>query len=66
MLINNLITSSLLTWVVMPRVSRLFKFWLRPAYSLPSRQVDLVGAIIVLSLLIICVVLFNWLQNLNL
>jgi antibiotic biosynthesis monooxygenase (ABM) superfamily enzyme len=63
---NNLITSSLLTWVVMPRVSRLFKFWLRPAYSLPSRQVDLVGAIIVLSLLIICVVLFNWLQNLNL
>jgi hypothetical protein len=25
-----------------------------------------VGAIIVLSLLIICVVLFNWLQNLNL
>ncbi len=66
MLINNLITSSLLTWVVMPRVSRLLKFWLRPAYSLPSRQVDLVGAIIVLSLLIICVVLFNWLQNLNL
>lgn len=66
MLVNNLITSSLLTWVVMPRVSRLLKFWLKPAYQLTSRQVDLVGAAIVLSLLMLCVVLFNWLQNLNL
>lgn len=66
MLVNNLITSSLLTWVVMPRVSRLLKFWLRPAYSLTSRRVDLAGAGIVLSLLILCVVLFHWLQNVNL
>lgn len=64
MLVNNLITSSLLTWVVMPRVSRLLKFWLRPAYSLTPNQVDLVGAGLVLSLLIACVVLFNWLQTL--
>lgn len=63
MLINNLITSSLLTWVVMPRVSRFLKFWLKPAYRLTSRQVDLVGAAIVLSLLILCAVLFNWLQK---
>lgn len=66
MLVNNLITSSLLTWVVMPRVSRLLKFWLRPAYKLTSRQSDLVGVAVVLSLLGTCVVLFNWLQKLNL
>ncbi|MFH7245840.1 MAG: hypothetical protein ACHWZW_23670 [Spirulina sp.] len=66
MLVNNLITSTLLTWVVMPRVSKLLKFWLRPAYSLTPRHVDLVGAVVVLSLLAACVVLFNWLQKLNL
>lgn len=63
MLVNNLITSSLLTWVVMPRVSQLLRFWLRPAYSIPSRRVDWVGAGIVFILLISCVVLFNWLQK---
>lgn len=66
MLVNNLITSSLLTWVVMPRVSRLLKFWLRPAYCLTSRQVDLVGGVVVLSLLMGCVVLLNWLEKLSL
>jgi antibiotic biosynthesis monooxygenase (ABM) superfamily enzyme len=66
MLVNNLITSALLTWVVMPRVSKFLKFWLRPAYSLTPRQVDLAGAAVVLSLLGTCVVLFNWLQKLNL
>ncbi len=66
MLVNNLITSSLLTWVVMPRVSRLLKFWLRPAYSPTPRQIDLIGAAMVLSLLATGVVLFNWLQKLNL
>ncbi|MEY3300123.1 MAG: hypothetical protein RLZZ597_3383 [Cyanobacteriota bacterium] len=66
MLVNNLITSALLTWFVMPRVSKFLRFWLRPAYSPTPRQIDLVGAAVVLSLLAACVVLFNWLQKLNL
>lgn len=64
-LVNNLITSSLLTWVVMPRVSKFLRFWLRPAYRLTSRQIDLLGVGVVLSLLIIFVILFSWLQKLD-
>ncbi|HIK44401.1 MAG TPA: hypothetical protein IGR64_05875 [Leptolyngbyaceae cyanobacterium M65_K2018_010] len=65
LLINNLITSSLLTWVVMPRISRLFSFWLQPAYFLTSRQANLLGTIVVLSILGGLVILFNLLQKLN-
>lgn len=63
-LVNNLITSSLLTWMVMPRVSAFLRFWLRPAYRLTPHRLDILGAGVVVSLLVICVILFNWLQTL--
>lgn len=51
LVINNLITSSILTWAVMPRVSRVLSFWLRPAYRLTAVQTNLIGAGLVFAAL---------------
>lgn len=59
MLLNNLITSSILSLVVMPFVTRQLRFWLQPAYRLSSRGNDVLGAIIVAAVLGIMVILFQ-------
>lgn len=51
LVINNLITSSILTWLVMPQISRLLSFWLRPAYRLTALHTNLVGAGLVFAAL---------------
>ncbi|MBE9139102.1 hypothetical protein IQ254_18200 [Nodosilinea sp. LEGE 07088] len=58
---NNLITSSILTWLVMPRVSQWLSFWLRPAYRLTALQTNLVGTGLVFVALGFMVSIFNYL-----
>jgi hypothetical protein len=59
MLINNLITSTILTLVVMPFVANLFNFWLRPAYRKVTLETNLIGLGIVLAAMVVMVLLFN-------
>jgi antibiotic biosynthesis monooxygenase (ABM) superfamily enzyme len=60
LVVNNVVTSSLLSWVVMPRVSRLLRFWLRPAYRLTAWQIDGMGVVVVLAALTLMVSVFNY------
>ncbi len=58
-LVNNLITSSILSLVVMPIVAKWLRFWLRPAYHSASIQKDFLGATLVVIMLIGMMTLLN-------
>ncbi len=59
MIINNIITSSILTWGVMPLVTKLLRFWLQPTYRTTSWKTDALGAGVVVATLSSMVLLFN-------
>lgn len=44
MLVGNVVSVGLLTWVVMPAVTRMLRFWLEPAPGEGGARVDLTGA----------------------
>jgi hypothetical protein len=59
MLINNLVTSTLLTLVVMPRIAKWMQFWLKPPYHQSSWKVDGLGAAIAIGLFGLMVIGFD-------
>lgn len=63
MLINILITSSILSWLVMPQITNRLQFWLRPAYQRISRKTNLIGAAIVFALFGVMVAVFSYTSN---
>jgi uncharacterized protein len=58
-LISNFIVSSLLTWVLMPQITKRLRFWLQPAFRLSDRKTDLLGSAIVFAALGFMVTIFN-------
>jgi hypothetical protein len=63
MVINNLVTSSILSLAVMPQITRLMHFWLRPADRIQSLKTDVIGALIVISTLSTMVLIFEHLPR---
>lgn len=59
MVVNNLITSAVLTLVVMPQVSRWLNFWLEADYRPTAWKKDLLGAVRVAIALTFLVLLFH-------
>ena len=61
MIVNNLITSSILTWAVMPLVSKVMGFWLYPASQPLAQKTDWLGSVALAGVLVLMVLFFNWL-----
>ncbi|GBO54537.1 hypothetical protein APA_2484 [Pseudanabaena sp. lw0831] len=59
MIVNNLITSTILSLYVMPLISKSLSFWLQPAYRPMSLKTNLIGATLVAVSLILMVSIFN-------
>jgi antibiotic biosynthesis monooxygenase (ABM) superfamily enzyme len=51
LLIGNVLSVGLLTWVVMPVVTRALRFWLAPAPGHESRRLDAIGAVVSIAFL---------------
>jgi antibiotic biosynthesis monooxygenase (ABM) superfamily enzyme len=60
LLIGNIMSVSLLTWVVMPIVTRVLRFWLVPARGRPAGRVDAAGAVASIGFLTFAALIF-WL-----
>jgi uncharacterized protein len=60
LLVGNILSVSLLTWVVMPVVTRALGFWLAPAHGGFPRRLDLAGAVISIGFLTFAALIF-WL-----
>lgn len=60
LLIGNILSVSLLTWVVMPAVTRALRFWLAPAGGGSTARLDSLGALISVAFLAFAAFVF-WL-----
>ena len=59
MIVNNLITSTILSLYIMPFVSKCLSFWLQPAYRPVSLKSNLIGAALAIASLVLMVLIFN-------
>ncbi|MBW4656406.1 MAG: hypothetical protein KME20_25685 [Kaiparowitsia implicata GSE-PSE-MK54-09C] len=59
LLVSILISSTLLTWLVMPLVVRLLRFWLRPAFRRSPRRLNLIGIGLIVTALGLMMLLFQ-------
>jgi antibiotic biosynthesis monooxygenase (ABM) superfamily enzyme len=59
LLIGNMISVSALQWIFMPTLNRGLAFWLKPA-ALIDRRSNLVGALLVISIIVCTLFLFIW------
>ena len=59
MIVNNLITSTILSLYVMPFVSKRLSFWLKPAYRPISVKTNLIGTALVTVSLVLMAIVFN-------
>lgn len=60
MLVNLIITTIILTWFVLPKITRPLEFWLQPAYALAKTKTELAGISTVVLAMAVMVVLFNY------
>ncbi len=60
MLVNLIFTTIILTWFVMPQITRSLNFWLQPAYALAKIKTELVGVGAVVLAMTVMVLLFNY------
>ena len=60
LLLGNVLSVSLLTWVVMPVVTRALGFWLVPGHGRPPARLDLIGTVVAFAFLTLAALLF-WL-----
>jgi antibiotic biosynthesis monooxygenase (ABM) superfamily enzyme len=60
MLVNLIVTTIILTWFVMPQISRPLEFWLQPAYALSKGKTELMGVSTIVLAMAAMVMLFNY------
>lgn len=60
LLVGNICSVLLLTWVVMPVVTRALRFWLVPDRDVASARFDVIGAVVSITLLTLAALVF-WL-----
>ncbi|MCU0527637.1 MAG: hypothetical protein MUF72_22795 [Elainella sp. Prado103] len=59
MLVSNVLCTSILTWWVMPSITKMLDFWLQPAYRKLPRQTNFVGLMLIILPLLLLMVWFE-------
>jgi len=58
LLVGNILSVALLTWVMMPIATRALRFWLAPEYGRSSARLDGIGALVSVAFLTLTALVF--------